>query len=57
MIKFLGYELFQTVWLNFSSVLLKYSTWDSCKVRHVACEGLGLLAENTPPAVVDSDAI
>ena len=57
MVEYLGYELLQTHWASFSQVLLKYTSEKSCVLRQAACYGVGILALNTPTAVLNQDTL
>lgn len=53
MVEFLGYELLQSQWVNFSQVLIKYICEKSCVLRQAACYGLGIFASMTPSSVLN----
>ena len=57
MVEHLGYELLQPHWESFSNALIKFSLEKSCVLRQAACYGIGILAQNTPSGVLNSDAI
>jgi len=57
MVDYLGYEMLQSHWESFSTVLLRYTSESSCILRQAACYGLGILAQSTPSSVMNVDTI
>ena len=57
MVEFLGYQLMQSHWSSFSQVILKYTGEKSCVLRQAACYGVGILAQATPPAVMNNQTV
>lgn len=51
MVEFLGYEILKGRWADFLIPLLKYALDKNVVIRQAACYGIGIYAQNTPPAV------
>lgn len=56
-VEFLGYDLLPNEWASFATVLLKYTSENSCVLRQAACYGLGIFAERTPSNILNADTI
>ena len=52
-VEFLGYDLLPNEWATFATVLLKYTSENSCILRQAACYGLGIFAEKTPSNILN----
>ncbi len=44
MVEFLGYEILKAEWLDFGSILTKYTQEKSVVLRQASCYGLGIFA-------------
>lgn len=56
-VEFLGYDLLPNEWASFATVLLKYTSENSCVLRQAACYGLGIFAERTPSHILDGETL
>lgn len=53
----MGYELLNTHWGSFATILVTYTNEKSCVLRQAACYGLGVFAEKTPNNVLNTESI